>query len=189
MTTVLGLLAFLRAQLGARKHHPSAQLGAGGMLLPSSCIDLGGLTAPELSLWYHMYGLNMGSLHIDIIEGSTTHADVIPAINGDQGDIWKNIVVDLSSYANKTIQIQIRGITGAEYTSDIAIDDISITAPLPLYQCTSAQTLPWSDNLDGYATCTGNAFDCALNSCNTVGGDWKNLTNGDIFLVPTSHAH
>ena len=45
---------------------------------------------------------------------------------GAQGNQWKNAKIDLSAYANKTIQIQMDGTTGLGALSDIAFDNISV---------------------------------------------------------------
>ena len=54
-------------------------------------------------------------------------------ISGNQGDQWLEQVVDLSAYAGEIIKLRFRGVTGADWASDICIDDFSIdgnTIPL-----------------------------------------------------------
>ena len=97
--------------------------------LQSKCMDLSKYENASISFWYHMYGANMGSLSLDVIEGSTTHANVF-TISGDQGDVWLNQTVDLSAYKSGEVQLKFKGTTGGQYTSDISLDDIEITGTL-----------------------------------------------------------
>ncbi len=95
-------------------------------LLTTPCLDLTLLTTPQLTFWYHMYGADMGELHIDIYSGDKWTLDAIPPIIGDQGNNWYKKVVSLSTFATNVVNIRFRGITGVDYRSDIAIDDVSI---------------------------------------------------------------
>lgn len=90
-------------------------------ILESPCVSNVG----ELSFWYHMYGGDMGTLHVDVISGSGTTADVA-IISGDQGNAWKNEIVNLSAFIGQTIKIRFRGVTGTSFESDISIDDIEL---------------------------------------------------------------
>ncbi|MEM6347276.1 MAG: PKD domain-containing protein, partial [Bacteroidota bacterium] len=95
-------------------------------ILESGCIDLTGAANPYISFWYHMFGADMGSLHMDVFDGNAWVLDVMTPISGDQGDVWLEASTNLIAYAGQSIQIRIRAITGAGFTSDIAIDDIFI---------------------------------------------------------------
>ncbi|MFH1321854.1 MAG: CARDB domain-containing protein [Bacteroidota bacterium] len=95
--------------------------------LLSPCFDISSMTTPMLIYWYHMFGANMGNLYIDIYSsGSWITADSIigPQQTADT-DPWIADTVDLSPFTG-VIQVRFRGITGADYSSDIAIDDIEI---------------------------------------------------------------
>jgi len=101
--------------------------------LISPNFDLSSLTSPQLVFYYHMYGGDMGELHVDTYDGTTWTTDVW-SIAGEQqadpSDPWAKAFVSIP--ANVT-QIKFRGIRGGGYNSDIAIDDISIreTPPCP----------------------------------------------------------
>lgn len=94
--------------------------------LISPCFNLANSNHPVLDFWYHMYGSNMGKLHVDILDGSEWNLDVMSPLVINAGNIWKNKTVDLSNYIGKIINVRFRGITGAGYRSDIALDDISV---------------------------------------------------------------
>ena len=102
-------------------------------LLLSPCIDLTSAVNPIVTLGYHMFGGDMGSLHIDVFSNGTWTNDIIPAISGNQGNVWNTLQANLSSFTGSVINIRVRGLTGNGFESDIAIDDFNIfdfnTAP------------------------------------------------------------
>lgn len=111
-------------------------------MMISPCIDLNGASSPELRFWYYMEGVSMGSLHVDIYSGGIWTNDVVTAISGDQGANWLQASVDLTAYVNQIINFRIRGVTGSNWESDIAIDDISVieAAAPPLVAFTASNT-------------------------------------------------
>lgn len=87
---------------------------------------------PSLEFWYHMYSTEadtppeMGDLHMDIYAFGDWIADVA-LIEGNQGNQWHSLTVDLSPYiTSPLLQVRFRGITGSLWRSDIAIDDFMI---------------------------------------------------------------
>ncbi len=93
----------------------------------SPCIDVNYQNS-ELEFSYHMFGKNIGELHVDIKTDSGYLNDVIDPLYGSQqnhqGDDFITKTVDLSSYANETIKVRFRAIRGSGWEGDIAIDDI-----------------------------------------------------------------
>jgi len=94
--------------------------------LISPCIDLTNSYYPMLDFWYNMYGTDMGSLHVDVLKGTSWDLDIIPAITGNQGSVWISESIDLTPYLGEIINIRFRGITGSGYKSDMALDDIAV---------------------------------------------------------------
>jgi PKD repeat protein len=130
--------------------------GSGGCsnqeaIMLSSCIDLTNITIPELSFWYHMWGGDIASLHLDVFDGQTWQNDAMPPLLGDQGDQWQQAVVDLSAYAGSKIQIRFRGYTGANFEGDIAIDDINFL------EANAPPLVNFSSDIN--ALCTGQIVD------------------------------
>ena len=95
--------------------------------LTSPCIDLTGVVNPQLSFRYHLYGGSMGELHVDVLNGTDWTLDVTNTMAFNQGNVWRLRTIDLSAFANETINVRFRGITGWDSLSDMAIDDINIT--------------------------------------------------------------
>ncbi len=83
----------------------------------------------DLSFYYHMYGSNMGTLNVDVYDG-TWHNGVW-SITGQQhsssGAAYTKATVGLDDYTG-TIKIRFRGVAAGSYRGDMAIDDIEITA-------------------------------------------------------------
>lgn len=96
--------------------------------LISPCIDLSGLTAPSLRFGYHMYGVDMGSLHVDIFANGVWTNDLWVR-SGSQNFNWSQATVSLSPYIGQTVLLRFRGITGPDAYSDMALDAIAIEDP------------------------------------------------------------
>ena len=94
--------------------------------LHSVCIDLGSSVAPTLNFWYHMHGNDIGKLTVDLFDGQIWNMNVIIPLQGHQSTVWQRAAVDLTSFAGKTISIRFRGVTGDDFLSDIAIDNIAV---------------------------------------------------------------
>ncbi|MCB0782225.1 MAG: PKD domain-containing protein, partial [Flavobacteriales bacterium] len=62
----------------------------------------------------------------DLYDGTAWVTDIAPPISGDQGDQWIQETVDLSNWIGQTVVIRFRGITGGDFTSDMALDQIAI---------------------------------------------------------------
>jgi hypothetical protein len=155
--------------------------------LMSPCYNLNGATSPQASFWYHMYGGNMGTLHVDVLADGIWTLDAMPPISGDQGDVWKLGSVSLVPYIGKMVNVRWRGETGAEFESDMALDDITIaeanSAPIvnfvgsPLSSCVGS-TVTFSDlsinNPNAWAwTITPNTF-------TYTGGTTQNSQNPQV---------
>ncbi len=117
--------------------------------LISPCFDLSLSSAARLTFYYHMFGLDMGELHVDVYDGSIWHLDVTPALIGNQGGVWRYVEADLSAFSGMNVNVRFRGITGTSFRSDIAIDDISIihlpVANFDYITQTNGQTILFSD--------------------------------------------
>ena len=93
--------------------------------------DLSSKINTQLNFNYHMYGRSMGTLSVDVFDGSWTND--VWTLSGQQqfsnGAAWLEANVDLSEYDGRAgVIIRFRGLTGSNYTSDMAIDDISMSA-------------------------------------------------------------
>lgn len=119
----------------------------------SECIDITNTNQPELKFYYHMSGIEMGELHLDLNLNGFQIQDIVPAVTGNQGSAWIEQTVDLSPYKG-VIKVIFRAIRGTGYRSDIAIDQISLRDAMPLalakdevLEKTSVYPNPFSNNL------------------------------------------
>ncbi|GAB5416837.1 MAG: T9SS type A sorting domain-containing protein [Crocinitomicaceae bacterium] len=94
-------------------------------ILESECLFLD--VDYELDLGYHLFGGDMGTLHIDIFD-ATGWNNSITSVSGDQGNSWQTLTVDLTAWTGQNVRLRIRGITGSGFESDLAIDDIAFNA-------------------------------------------------------------
>ncbi|XP_061166796.1 uncharacterized protein LOC133175702 [Saccostrea echinata] len=79
-----------------------------------------------LSFSYHMYGTSngMGTLNVFYTGSNGTVSNIFKQ-NGNQGNSWKRIAVEIAPTSG--LQIYFEGICGSSYRSDIAIDDVIVS--------------------------------------------------------------
>lgn len=118
------------AHSGINYFYTEASSGTAGAMatLQSPSIDLSSLNTPQLEFYYHMFGSAMGSLAIQVDNGSGWIT--VDSISGQQQssgtDPWLNRIIPISTFANDTIQIRFNGYKGTSFQGDICIDDISV---------------------------------------------------------------
>lgn len=92
--------------------------------LLSPQIDLTGLANLSMDFWYHLYGNNLGTIHVDVSTdgGLNFTNDVVPSWTQNSNG-WAKATINLSSYLDDTVVVRVRGVTGNGSLSDIGIDD------------------------------------------------------------------
>ncbi|MGJ8662702.1 MAG: choice-of-anchor J domain-containing protein [Marinicella sp.] len=107
---------------------PPCDMQTGVSNLISPIIELTNTTNPHLRFYYHMFGEDMGELHIDILDStmSILVTDFIPSIT-DNLDEWQSVTVDLSKFIGQgDIFIRFRAVhSGKGFGGDMALDDVS----------------------------------------------------------------
>ena len=86
---------------------------------------------------YHMFGSGIGELHVDIKTDDGYIYDVVEPLYGsqqnNQNDNFLTQDINLSLYANQTINIRFRAVRGINWEGDIALDNIFIkTISVPI---------------------------------------------------------
>ena len=82
----------------------------------------------SLDFWYHMHGADTGTLSVQMADyGSTTWASVW-SLTGQQQPLMTDAWLQASVQISPTVEsvLQIKGLTGASYTSDMCIDTVSL---------------------------------------------------------------
>jgi hypothetical protein len=122
--------------------------------LVTPLFDSSALTLPPVGFDYHMAGADMGSLEVLVRAGGTD--TVVVTLTGPQQaadtDPYMNLNIALNAFAVQTFQIVFRAARGVGFTSDIAIDNLTIdealSCPSPLglivdAAASDAITLSW----------------------------------------------
>ena len=89
----------------------------------SELIDVSSVSNPELNFYSHMYGAEMGTMDIELIEGN--NSTNIFSLSGDQGDQWVQHSIPFTANSN-IVQFKITGIRGSGWSSDMAIDNFRV---------------------------------------------------------------
>jgi len=97
-------------------------------IMHSEEIDISGLTNAELRFLSHMYGDAIGTLRVDMWDGSA-YSNVFTK-SGDQGNVWNEELVMLSTTAS-TISFKVTAVVdtnagGQAWTGDMAIDEFGV---------------------------------------------------------------
>lgn len=108
----------------------STGFGVQTAVLSTPTFDLSGLSQPTLSFFYHMFGPEIGSLAVDIDNGTTIDSDVL-VLDGSQQNTstepWKIAYLDLSSYSGQNVKFIFKATRTDHFQgSDIALDDITL---------------------------------------------------------------
>lgn len=120
-------------------------------ILESQCIQLD--EQYDFVFAYHMYGINMGSLHLDVFVNGAWNNDFIPALTANSGNVWNVSTTPLYAYQGETIKIRLRAITGNGFESDIAIDDLKFVP-----KCSTSTTWNGASWSNGIPTATKRAI-------------------------------
>ncbi|MGB0524476.1 MAG: hypothetical protein ACPGJS_16005, partial [Flammeovirgaceae bacterium] len=96
----------------------------------SPVFDFSSLTNPTVSFFIHMHGSNMGSMQLDVFDG-TSWNNAIWQISGEQqtnqADAWMKQEVILTGYGGlNNVQIRFTGVRGSLFRSDMALDDVVV---------------------------------------------------------------
>jgi hypothetical protein len=107
-------------------------------ILDGPCLDLSDMVNPELTFWYHMYGIvdgksGMGTLEFQVSSNGCLSWDTLFSLSGNQGNLWQYAEVDLTAHVGQTLQVRfvgtagpVPGDTGDTSLGDMAIDDIRV---------------------------------------------------------------
>ena len=109
---------------------PPLEEGGGG---GGGGASLSGVSALDVSFWYHCYGSNIGSLSFEIQSpadtGSwTSLSSVCDSSSSD--NVWKQKQVSTSAYSG-AVRVRFKGVRGSGYPwvdgGDVAVDAVTIT--------------------------------------------------------------
>ncbi len=113
--------------------------------LTSPCVNFGNTTAVVMKFWYHMYGAAMGTLAVEQkISGVwvSTGWSMTGQQHSSGSAAWSEATISINPAADG---IRFKGISTTTYTSDMAIDDITIFVPQP----NDLAMLEWTSPVSG----------------------------------------
>merc|ERR1719373_326007 len=98
--------------------------------------------AGKLEFYYHMYGRDIGSLEVKVMDGPQGQSvwKKSGQQTGNSNAAWTWATVPLGQLAGKSIRVQFVGTKGKSWAGDIAIDDVFLTAGPPPTTTTKVPT-------------------------------------------------
>ncbi|NOQ27949.1 MAG: T9SS type A sorting domain-containing protein [Bacteroidales bacterium] len=148
-------------------------------ILNSPCLDLTAESSANFNFAYHMYGATMGTIELQASTDGTSWTTLWTK-SGDQGNSWYNASVSLSSYYGTSVQLRYVATTGTSYTSDFAIDDISVTTgAIP-----TGTDLTLTITFDNYPEETSWTLKTSGGSSVASGGTYGSQADGSTLVIP-----
>ncbi len=143
-------------------------------IIQSPSFDFTGISHFDIEFDYHMYGSGMGSLAVECsTDGGVTWSAPLWKKEGDQGDSWNKAIIPLDSYQNASdVRFRFIANTGSSYSSDIAIDKITVRE-------TEGYTIPYLQTFDFWNT-SSPWYSCTPDGSVNLSQGWKNITGDDI---------
>lgn len=141
--------------------------------LNGPCFDLSSASNASFGFQYHMYGAAMGTLSLDVSTDNGSTWNSAWSASGDKGNSWLTASVNLNSYAGNTIKLRFNGLTSNSYTSDMSVDNLSLTTSTSGGgSCTGGITsFPYSEGFESsfglWTQGTGDDFNWSRNSGST----------------------
>lgn len=160
--------------------------------LTSPFIDLAGLTLPELTFSYHMFGATTGALGVDVSNDNGLTWDNVWQLSGQQqtagSDPWLTANVILPGFIGDEVQIRFVGVKGAGFTGDLAIDEVAVDEGP---SCPGINSITMVNVLPDEATATWNQayletqWEIEYDTTGFVLGNGNNAIVADTFNVMT----
>lgn len=100
--------------------------------LISPYMDLTSVVNPQFELWYNAFGSTMGTLYIEAVVGANGSWTTLDSLT-DNIDLWQMYSLSLAAYSGSdSLRLRLRCITGSNFYSDFALDDIKVFDLQPL---------------------------------------------------------
>ena len=149
--------------------------------LTSECVDVSNFSNMYLSFAYHMYGVGIGSLKVEVSDDGGANWVTEWSKSGNNGSSWYEAHVDLSHYSSY-IMVRFIGEVGIGTLGDIAVDYVRfqdpITGCLDPYAANYNPSAVVDDGSCDYSNCT----QLILTMWDNFGDGW----NGNIFRLTAS---
>ncbi|NER16785.1 DUF6443 domain-containing protein [Spongiivirga citrea] len=118
-------------------------------ILYSPCFDLSSLNTAMFKFDYHMYGIDIGTIKLEISTDDSASWTELWSLSGNQGNSWKNHTIDLSTYAGQSVKLRFNTVSGTSYRGDISIDNIALLDPNNIPSCTAeVASFPYNQSFE-----------------------------------------
>ncbi len=115
-------------------------------VINSPCLDLNSASSATFTFDYHMYGsTDGGRVDLEASDDNGTTWTSIWNQTGNRGNQWNSVSINLSAYVGGGLQLRFNRITGGTWQSDVAIDNINLTASSTLTTFATAEQVTISD--------------------------------------------
>jgi subtilisin-like proprotein convertase family protein len=103
------------------------------IILQSQCMAIkSNLSGCDMSFYYHMYGVDITKLALEISLDDGQNWEEIFVATGNQGDIWKRVTLPLTKYDQQNGIFRFKASSADGTLGDIAIDQIEFYKSIPL---------------------------------------------------------
>ena len=147
----------------------SGPVAGSAATIESQLVDFTGTSQPALRFDYHMWGLLIGTLDVEVDSALTGNWVNIWSLSGDQGNQWFTGTVSLSGYLDLLNQTRVRftAASGGSFTSDIAIDNVKFEE-----FCLAIATAPFYESFEFgcYTQDTLDSYDWTISANATPSG-------------------
>jgi hypothetical protein len=117
--------------------------------LNGPCFNLSSASTATFGFQYHMYGGAMGTLSLDVSTNNGTTWTSAWSASGDKGNSWLTASVNLGSYTGGTIKLRFNGLTSTSYTSDMSVDNLSLSTSSGSSSCTGGiSSFPYTEGFE-----------------------------------------
>ena len=105
-------------------------------------IDLTAIDTPAIYFWTHLYGSNIGSMAVEINDGSgwVNITTVYPGDQSAKSSPWTENILNLYTYRNDTVRFRFSASRSSGWWAMMGLDDISVDAAPPP-TCVTPSTL------------------------------------------------
>jgi len=152
-------------------------------IINSPCFDLTAESDATFNFAYHMYGATMGTISLQASTDGNSWSTLWTK-TGDQGNSWFTENINLSAYLGTSVQFRYVATTGSSYTSDFAIDNISITnGSTPPTETDLSLTITF----DNYPEETSWTLKNSSGSTVASGGTYGSQADGSTLVIPINN--
>ncbi|MEP1782919.1 T9SS type A sorting domain-containing protein [Reichenbachiella sp.] len=96
-------------------------------IITGPCFNLQNQSASEISFSYHMFGVDIGKLELQIDQDESGTWTTIWGQQGNKGDQWLEATVSLNQYLGSTVQLRFSARTAGGSKGDIALDEVVVS--------------------------------------------------------------